>query len=667
MPQINTTPDYKSAALSSFEFGFSVIPIIPRSKLPAVKWDPWLKGLSTRKIKRYWDKHPDHELGFIVGDGVIVFDADSPEAIAALALLEDTFDLTPNLTVKTSKGVHHYFRRPPETYAKSDAHSTEKHPERIDVKTGRALVVLPPSTDKQVDIDEAENADDLTEASQAFIDAVCRHNGREAPRPPVMKTPSPRTPPADMDQVTARINAMVQHVDADCGYEDWLHVLMAIYHETGGSDEGFAVANAWSSQGRKYCGEVELREKWQSFANHTEAAVTIGTIIKMLADRGIDWIQVCDAIEPQFEPYEHITIYANKQSLKPYTEPDHPLVRYSLRGKLHQLEKEAVDQVLILGDLALMGQITIFYAAPNTGKTLLTLWLLIAAIKSGKIDPSKVFYINVDDSLSGLIMKLRLAERYRFHMVAEGHSDFRADDLLGILINMIDNNQCMGVVIITDTLKKFTDIMSKRDSTYFSKIIRRFVMLGGTCIALAHVNKNPGRDGKPIYAGTTDIIEDADCAYTLRVIDDAEAHEKVVEFNNIKRRGDVCQQAAYRYSTEKSISYSELLLSVSPVDGTELRPLQQAEEIRSDAVVIDAIMRCIREGINSKMDLSVTAAKRSGISTRAANKVIEKYTGSDPALHKWSYVVRERGKKVFSLLDPGTMPDSPEDTKNLIS
>jgi hypothetical protein len=46
-------PDFKRAALSWYEFGFSVIPIIPGTKLPAVKWDPWLDGLSPKKIRVY--------------------------------------------------------------------------------------------------------------------------------------------------------------------------------------------------------------------------------------------------------------------------------------------------------------------------------------------------------------------------------------------------------------------------------------------------------------------------------------------------------------------------------------------------------------------------------------------------------------------------------------
>lgn len=648
-----TQPDFKSAALFWLKFGFSPIPIIPGTKKTGVTWDTWLSDLSARKIKRYWEKHPDHEVGCIVGHDIIVFDADTPMAIAALFELEKTFGSPPAFTVTTTNGEHHYFRRAPDTYAKTDSHCTEKHPERIDVRAGRGLVILPPSTGKEVSIDEAGNVAELTEADQEFIDAVFIHNGRNAPRPPELRTPSPLPLPADMDQATSRLSAMLAHVDADCGYEDWLHGLMAIYRETGGSENGFALANVWSSKGAKYAGEEEIRIKWDSFGSYTGTPITIGTLRSMLATKGIDWIDECDALEPEFTRCEYPLVAP--------AAPDHPLARHSLKGKLPQLKQEAVDQVQILGALALMGQITVFYAAPNTGKTLLTLWLLFQAIQSGKIDPSMVFYINVDDSLSGVIMKLQLAEEVGFHMVAEGHSDFRADNLLGILSDLINNDQCKGVVIILDTLKKFTDIMSKRDSTAFSKVIRRFVMLGGTCIALAHVNKSPGRDGKPVYAGTSDILEDADCAYTLQVISDADTHEKVVEFNNIKRRGDVCQKAAYSYSTEKGISYSELLRSIRPVEDAELVTLQQAAELQSDAELISVVTSCIRDGISTKMKLVVAVAGQSSISKKAANRLIEKYTGTDPDRHKWTYTVGDRGAQVFRLLDPG---ESPEESEN---
>ena len=151
--------DFLSAALCWYGYGFPVIPVIPGTKQTAVRWDLWLDNLSIAAIRSYWGKHPDHELGFIASDEFIVFDADTPQSVAALHLIEKTFDLAPSLIIETAKGQHHFFRRASGTYAKSDSHSTEKHPDRIDVKTGRALVVLPPSTGKTVLIDEVRDVD----------------------------------------------------------------------------------------------------------------------------------------------------------------------------------------------------------------------------------------------------------------------------------------------------------------------------------------------------------------------------------------------------------------------------------------------------------------------------------------------------------------------------
>ena len=172
-----------------------------------------------KALHDHWTAHPDHEVGCIVGDDIIVFDADGPESIKALVDLEQQHGLTPRLVVTTSRGEHHYFRRAEGSHAKSDAHSTEAHPERIDVKTGRALVVLPPSGGRQVKVIEGDNVDQLTVADQNFIDAVYRHNGRDAPRPPDVKPPSPHLLPSDLDQVTARLNEMLKHLDPDCGYQ----------------------------------------------------------------------------------------------------------------------------------------------------------------------------------------------------------------------------------------------------------------------------------------------------------------------------------------------------------------------------------------------------------------------------------------------------------------
>lgn len=78
-----------------------------------------------------------------------------------------------------------------------------------------------------------------------------------------------------------RVRQVLTQLDPDLTYLSWLRVLMGIYHESGGSEEGFELANEWSSQGYKYNGEKEIRTKWRSFTLKLRRPVTIGTLISM--------------------------------------------------------------------------------------------------------------------------------------------------------------------------------------------------------------------------------------------------------------------------------------------------------------------------------------------------------------------------------------------------
>ena len=330
-----------------------------------------------------------------------------------------------------------------------------------------------------------------------------------------------------------------------------------------------------------------------------------------------------------------------------------PLAAFSLRGQLAKLESQMVEQIPILGNLVLLGQATVFYAPPNTGKTLLILHMIINGIKQKIIDPAQLFYINMDDNSSGLVDKLRLAEEYGFHMLADGHQDFESSKFRGVMEEMITTDTARGVTVVLDTLKKFANLMDKGKSTDFAKVIRQFSLKGGTVIGLAHANKNLGADGRPVYSGTSDIVDDFDCAYMLNTVSQqSDLTQKVVEFSNIKRRGNVAQTAAYSYTLDADIPYNELLLSVQEVNPDQLMSVKQATEVQTDAQIIESIAVCIRDGIDSKMKLAEAAAQRAGCSKRSALKVVDKYTGNDPAIHQWSFTVKERGAKVFMLLAP---------------
>lgn len=147
------------------------------------------------------------------------------------------------------------------------------------------------------------------------------------------------------------------------------------------------------------------------------------------------------------------------------------LTRYSLRGQADELRRLAGDQVNVLGRIAVKGQATCIYAAPNTGKTLLTLHLLMKAAQDGVVDPSKVFYINIDDHLGGLADKTLLAEEYGFEILAGGHRGFDASQFRKHVLEMIGAGKVVGDILVMDTVKKFVDPMDKAKTRAFTNVV----------------------------------------------------------------------------------------------------------------------------------------------------------------------------------------------------
>ncbi len=331
-----------------------------------------------------------------------------------------------------------------------------------------------------------------------------------------------------------------------------------------------------------------------------------------------------------------------------------PFSEYLLNGKSEEMRNKMLDDKYILGEIAILGQATVLYAKPNTGKTLLVMFMLSEKILSGELDGSKVIYVNADDTHRGLVQKLEIAEQTGFGMVSPGYEGFRADMLLVKLAELIKNDEAHGVIVVLDTLKKFTDIMDKRRASDFGRIIRAFISKGGSVIMLAHTNKHRDAEGKLIYSGTSDIVDDVDCAYILDSGEPDGLTTSVI-FENIKSRGDVVKTVGYSYSSKEKQSYWELLNSVNIIDEKEretARINQSIErEIEKNSVLIDAIIECIYEKITLKTELIEEARKRSGESKKKVIAVLSKHTGNNYKKgHRWFVRKGDKAAKNFELL-----------------
>lgn len=68
-----------------------------------------------------------------------------------------------------------------------------------------------------------------------------------------------------INEVAPGLALVLNGLDPDAGYNDWIAVGMALHHETEGRPEGLALWNEWSAAGSKYKGLGDLELHWRSF------------------------------------------------------------------------------------------------------------------------------------------------------------------------------------------------------------------------------------------------------------------------------------------------------------------------------------------------------------------------------------------------------------------
>ncbi|MDB4498327.1 toprim domain-containing protein [Gammaproteobacteria bacterium] len=329
-------------------------------------------------------------------------------------------------------------------------------------------------------------------------------------------------------------------------------------------------------------------------------------------------------------------------AIKPLT-PLERLLSKTANGSSQKMRKGMLAEVHILKGVAILGQWSVFYASPNIGKTLITLWLLREQIQAGIISGDNVFYVNADDNYAGSVTKLEIAEEFGMRMLLPDQNGFTKSDVLESMNDLVGSDSAKGTVFILDTLKKFTDLMDKKESTEFGNTARRYVSAGGTLIALAHVNKNKDVGGHSVHAGTSDISDDCDCYYMIEQVGDVDAgaEERTVCFVNGKARGNVDASASFSYSVKQNQSYLDLLNSVNRVSGAELAEARRAAEIeaghKKDAEIIAPILRkLLADGGSMKTDLINEVAAGTGETKGLVKKVLHRWEGTKSEMgHLW--------------------------------
>lgn len=174
----------KEYALAYQKKGFSVIPIIPGGKKPAIQFAD-TPPMTAKEIEAYWTQYPDSNIA-VRTDKFFVIDIDlhgKHNGYENLANWEHLNLLTPTLQAKTASGGKHifYFKHP-------DVSMTQMigFLPGVDVKAhpNNYVVVAPSKTPKGAyswDLDKSKEGGTMVTASRALVMAIKKEYNKKNP------------------------------------------------------------------------------------------------------------------------------------------------------------------------------------------------------------------------------------------------------------------------------------------------------------------------------------------------------------------------------------------------------------------------------------------------------------------------------------------------------
>ncbi len=255
----------------------------------------------------------------------------------------------------------------------------------------------------------------------------------------------------------------------------------------------------------------------------------------------------------------------------------------SATNRIDEMKNNLKNDNYILSDIALQGQITLLFAQAGAGKTLIIMKLLINAINEGRLTGENLYYINADDNYKGLCTKAEIAKDHGFHMISHAENDLKPSDILNILNEVRVEGGLQDVVIVMDTLKKFADMMNKGAQSKLFEGLRKLNIGGATIIIAGHTNKHKDENGDLVYEGTGDTVNDIDCAYSMNKMSPDDAVQQVIEFRNIKSRGNNIDKVSYQYTKDPDGDYIDLMYSVTCLSDN------QVSQIKTQLSISDTI------------------------------------------------------------------------------
>jgi len=179
----------KDKALQYLSRGWSIIPIVPGGKNPAIS--TWKEYETTRptveQVEKWWTANPTANIGVVCGEvsGILVVDVDRNKETGKLPKYPD-LPLSPTLSAKSGGGGYHYFYK----WEKGITDSRKAFRKNLDIKGDGGYVVASPSLHESGRHYEwIEETEEISDAPQWLFDIQKEHANKKVEWDSFLTTP----------------------------------------------------------------------------------------------------------------------------------------------------------------------------------------------------------------------------------------------------------------------------------------------------------------------------------------------------------------------------------------------------------------------------------------------------------------------------------------------
>ena len=313
--------------------------------------------------------------------------------------------------------------------------------------------------------------------------------------------------------------------------------------------------------------------------------------------------------------------------------PDNP-ISWTEEFKVTQEEAEAfADPNFIIAGLIVQGQLHIIAAEPNGGKTTVFFYLAGEMVAKG----FRVVYVHADVSAGDSKEFVEKAEKEGISLLLP---DMKVGKSMADIVAKLENqnktaSDLSGVVFIFDTLKKMADLINKSATKRIMSTLRGLTAKGATVICLAHTNKYPDKNGRPVFEGTGDVRSDADNLIYL-IPDKHSDGSMTVSVEPDKQRAAL-EKMSFKISPEREVTRLD---EYQDIVGRK----QAQNQKEKDQSVIEKVTVAIRAGKSKQSDI-IKDCKANDLSERQSRNVLKRYAKGQAKL--WNV---RRGAENNSLL-----------------